>query len=169
MDRIPASERRREGLKALMSGQTLERDVRSELVRLAARRIIEEALEGEVTDAPGREYYARGAAPGAGYRNGYRSGRLKTAEGKVEYAAPQISDRAVRLNARHRCAICRRPRTFAALSHGSERGDRAAVGRLPAAIYPSGFLPKVKGAKDEQLQYRATSGLLRYSPNYRSA
>ncbi len=34
-----------------------------------------------------------GAAAGAGYRNGYRTGRLKTAEGMVEYGAPQIADR----------------------------------------------------------------------------
>src|SRR5437660_3533961 len=95
MDRIPASERTRERLKALMEGHGEGSDLRSELVRLAARLIVEEGLEGEATDALGREYYARGAIAGAGYRNGYRTGRLKTAEGVVEYAAPQISDRAV--------------------------------------------------------------------------
>jgi hypothetical protein len=30
---------------------------------------------------------------GRGYRNGYRTGRLKTAEGSMEYFAPQIADR----------------------------------------------------------------------------
>jgi transposase-like protein len=100
MDRIPASERTRERLKALMEGHGEGNDVRSELVRLAARLIVEEGLEGEATDALGREYYVRGAAPGAGYRNGYRTGRLKTAEGVVEYAAPQVSDRAVRFRSR---------------------------------------------------------------------
>jgi hypothetical protein len=34
----------------------------SELVRLAARLIIEEALEGEARHAVGRDYYARGPA-----------------------------------------------------------------------------------------------------------
>jgi putative transposase len=29
-----------------------------------------------------------------GYRNGYRSGRLKTAEGAIEYSAPQVAGRA---------------------------------------------------------------------------
>ena len=90
MGRIPASERTRERLKGLMDGQSEEGDLRSALVRLAARLIVEEGLEGEATDALGREYYARGAAAGAGYRNGYRRGRLKTAEGVVEYAAPQV-------------------------------------------------------------------------------
>ncbi len=46
MERIPASERTRERLKALMSGEQEVADSRSELVRLAARLIIEEALEG---------------------------------------------------------------------------------------------------------------------------
>jgi len=94
MERIPASERTRERLKALMEGRAEATDERSELVRLAARLIIEEALEGEAGDALGRDYYARGAAPGTGYRNGYRTGRLKTAEGAVEFSAPQIADRA---------------------------------------------------------------------------
>ena len=94
MERIPGSERTRERLKALMDGDGTASDGRSELVRLAARLIIEEALEGEAEDALGRGYYARGAAPDAGYRNGYRMGRLKSAEGAIEYSAPQIADRA---------------------------------------------------------------------------
>jgi putative transposase len=94
MERIPASERTREKLKALMDGRAETTDERSELVRLAARLIIEEALEGEASDALGRDYYARGAVAGSGYRNGYRRGRLKTAEGAVEFSAPQIADRA---------------------------------------------------------------------------
>ena len=62
-------------------------------MRLAARLIIEEALEGEARDAVGRDYYARGARPGAGYRNGYRRGRVPSAEGAIECSAPQITDR----------------------------------------------------------------------------
>src|SRR6516162_8533851 len=62
MERIPASERTREKLKAVIEG-TEKGAGASELVRLAARLIIEEALEGEARDVLGREYYARGAAP----------------------------------------------------------------------------------------------------------
>jgi len=47
MERIPASDRTREKLRALMEGRSEVADGRSELVRLAARLIIEEALEGE--------------------------------------------------------------------------------------------------------------------------
>src|SRR5438270_234222 len=88
----PASERTREKLTAVIEGSG-EGGGTSKLVRLAARLIIEEALESEARDALGRDYYARGAGPGAGYRNGYRTGRLKSAEGAIEYSAPQIADR----------------------------------------------------------------------------
>src|SRR5437588_1569160 len=94
MERIPASERTREKLRALMAGRSEVEDERSELVRLAARLIIEEALESETRDALGRDSYARGGRPGAGYRNGYRRGRVASAEGAIEYSAPQIADRA---------------------------------------------------------------------------
>jgi transposase-like protein len=70
MERRPASERTRERLKAVMGGTSVSGSGSSELVRLAARLIIEEALEGEASDALGRGSYARGAAPEAGYRNG---------------------------------------------------------------------------------------------------
>jgi putative transposase len=93
MRRIPASESTREKLKTLVEGTNAGGELGSDLVRLAARLILEEALEGEADDILGRGYYARGAIPGTGYRNGYRTGRLKTAEGAVEYSAPQIADR----------------------------------------------------------------------------
>ena len=91
--RIPASERTREGLRDLIEGR-LSSDVgRSELVKLATRLIIEEGLEAEVRDALGRDYYERGTEPGRGHRNGLREGRLRTAEGFIEYAAPQVAGR----------------------------------------------------------------------------
>jgi putative transposase len=105
MERIPASERTREKLRALMEGRSEVEDGRSELVRLAARLIIEEALEGEAKDALGRDYYARGATPGAGYRNGYRPGRVKSAEGAIDYSAPQIADRSEPFRSRIREAV----------------------------------------------------------------
>jgi hypothetical protein len=63
------------------------------LVRLATRLILEEALEAETRDALGRDYYERGAEDGRGYRNGCRTGRLKTAEGAIEFSAPQVAGR----------------------------------------------------------------------------
>jgi transposase-like protein len=116
MERIPASERTREKLPALMEGRSEIEEGRSELVRLAARLIVEEALEGEAKDALGRDYYARGAAPGAGYRNGYRTGRVKSAEGPIEYSAPQIAARAEPFRSRVRERIAGRTEALESLA-----------------------------------------------------
>lgn len=91
--RIPASMRTRQSLSDLVEGRLSTPAGRSELMKLATRLIIEEAFEGESRDAIGRDYYEHGAEPGQGYRNGVRSGRLKTAEGFVEYSAPQVAGR----------------------------------------------------------------------------
>jgi transposase-like protein len=77
----------------LLSQGIAEGDARADLLKLAVRKIVEEALEAEVAEAVGRDYYETGAAPGAGYRNGYRRGRLRTAEGPIEYGVPQVADR----------------------------------------------------------------------------
>jgi transposase-like protein len=74
-----------------MEGRRSESFGRTELVQLATRLIIEEGLEAEVRDALDREYYEHGSQPGGGYRNGLRQGRLKTAEGFIDYAAPQVA------------------------------------------------------------------------------
>ena len=91
--RIPASMHTREELQALIEGRLASAAGREELVKLATRLIVEEALEAEARDAIGRDYYEHGAAPGQGYRNGNRTGRLKTAEGFMEYSTPQVAGR----------------------------------------------------------------------------
>jgi hypothetical protein len=70
MERIPASERKREKLRALIEGRGEVEDERSELVRLAARLIIEEALRAitrptEHAPAPGiaKAIYAQPRQP----------------------------------------------------------------------------------------------------------
>ena len=85
MARVPASEQTRKRIADVLSGDFDQ----SALLRNAVRLIIEEALEAEVGDVLGRGYYERGEP--AGYRNGNRLGRLKTAEGIVEYAVPQVT------------------------------------------------------------------------------
>src|SRR5271169_3240941 len=80
------------GASRLMNGDLGTAAGRGDLVRLALRLIVEEALEGEVSDALGRERYERGEDGKAGYRNGYRPGKMKTAEGAVDYSAPQVRD-----------------------------------------------------------------------------
>jgi putative transposase len=75
-----------------MEGRLGTAPERSSLVLLAARLILEEALEGEVRDEIGRERYERADGEARGYRNGYRPGQMKTAEGMVEFSAPQVRD-----------------------------------------------------------------------------
>ena len=89
--RVPGSERTREALNNLMDGRLRVEDAKSELVKLATRLIIEEGLEAEVRDALGRGYYEHGEEPARGHRNGVREARLKTAEGFIDYSAPQVS------------------------------------------------------------------------------
>jgi putative transposase len=93
MERVPGSMRTRQSLSDLIEGRLSSAEGRAELVKLATRLIVEESLEAETRDAVGRDYYEHGATPGQGYRNGVRSGRLKTAEGVIEYSAPQIAGR----------------------------------------------------------------------------
>jgi putative transposase len=91
--RVPASMRTRQSLSDLIEGRLSSPAGREELVKLATRLIVEEALEAEARDAIGRGYYEHSAEPGQGYRDGYRPGRLKTAEGTVEYPAPKVCGR----------------------------------------------------------------------------
>ena len=99
--------RTRETLSALIEGRLSSPDGRSELVRLATRLILEGEpdrrsirwidfpanLEAETRDALGRDYRERGAEEGRGWRNGHRTGRLKSAEGEIMFSAPQVSGR----------------------------------------------------------------------------
>jgi putative transposase len=64
-------------------------------VRQAVRLMIEEASEADVNERLSRGYDERGplaeglGAP-CGYRNGVRVGRLKSAEGVIEFGVPQV-------------------------------------------------------------------------------
>jgi putative transposase len=87
--RIPASMRTRESLSALIEEHLSSRDSRSELVKLATRLILEEALEAEARDAMGRDYDERGAEDGRGYRNGHRFGRLKLERVALDRTRPE--------------------------------------------------------------------------------
>jgi putative transposase len=64
-------------------------DPAGQLVRLAARLVLQEALEQEQTDFLGRSRYERQPAR-RGHRNGYVPAALKTAEGRLEVALPQV-------------------------------------------------------------------------------
>ena len=106
--RIPASEQTHQRLEALLREGVADGDARTELFKLAVRKIVEEALEAEVSDVLGRGYYESGAEPGRGYRNGTRRSRLRTAEGAIEYGVPQVADRAEPFVSRVRAGLAGR-------------------------------------------------------------
>jgi hypothetical protein len=60
--------RTRQSLSDLIEGRLSSPDGRAELVKLATRLIVEEALEAESRDALGRDYYEHGAEPGRGWQ-----------------------------------------------------------------------------------------------------
>ena len=87
MARVPAPERTRNESKGMFAGKGPAD--RSRLVRQAARPIVEGALGAEAADALGRGYYERGSSG-----RGYRLGRVKTAEGEIEFGVPRLTDTA---------------------------------------------------------------------------
>ena len=91
MTRVPPSDRTRDAIRKLL-GQGTEGEPQSKLMRLAMRLIVEEALEGKTQDVLGRDHYERREGEQKGYRNGQREASLKTAEGEVRYAVPQLRD-----------------------------------------------------------------------------
>lgn len=93
MSRVTATEQVRKELDGLLAGTELEgdqpRQFTSEFVRLAVRRLMQQLLESERTDFLGREPWER--KPGSrGHRNGYEPGKLKTGEGEIPIALPQV-------------------------------------------------------------------------------
>jgi len=93
MSRIPLTEQ----LSKLAEELKCEGDAESlagKLVRLGAKRLIQELLEAEVTEYLGRERYERsdGEEGRRGYRNGHKARRLDSAEGRLHIDVPQVSD-----------------------------------------------------------------------------
>src|SRR5690606_26391616 len=94
MTRIP----RREPLQQLADQLAREardgaqpEELTSTLVRLGARKLIEELLEAETADIlGGRGRYARREAGQQGSRNGYKTRRLDCAEGRLQVDVPQV-------------------------------------------------------------------------------
>jgi transposase-like protein len=136
--RIPAWERTSQKLNELLTTDVADGDARAELLKLAVRKIVEEALEAEIRDALGRGYYENGAEPGRGYRNGYRRARLRTAEGAIEYGVPQVADRAEPLASRVRAGLA---------------GRTAELEQLAVEMYARGL-----SARDIEAAFRDATG-----------
>lgn len=111
-DRIPPSVQTGQKIRQLIAEG--EQDVTSQFVRLAAQQVIEQLLEAEVSDVLGRDYYQHApsadepAGTGRGHRNGYRRNRLRSAEGQIAYATPQVRDTAEPFRSRLRTLLAGR-------------------------------------------------------------
>jgi len=88
--RIAPSERIEQALRAfLQQGITRSEQPLSQFIRLAVQSMVQQAIEQEVTDYLGRDRYERQRAVN-GYRNGYKPGRIRSAEGETTLALPQV-------------------------------------------------------------------------------
>jgi transposase-like protein len=68
-----------------------ERNIVSGLVETVTRLVVQELLEAEQGEfLGGRGRYERRGEDQAGSRNGYERGRLRTAEGPIGVAVPQV-------------------------------------------------------------------------------
>jgi putative transposase len=93
MKKVPPSEKLRKEIDEILSGQVgKDEDVLGLLIERSLKMMFHKILEKEVRDYLGRDHYERGAGNREGYRNGYETKRLKTAEGEIELAAPQLRD-----------------------------------------------------------------------------
>jgi putative transposase len=92
MGRVAPSVIAREQLHGLLvGGVERESNIISALVEAMVRLMVQEVLEGEQGDfLGGRGRYERRAEGQVGSRNGYEPGRVRTAEGAVGVAVPQV-------------------------------------------------------------------------------
>jgi transposase-like protein len=73
----------------------MEGNLLSEFLLKGMQPLLQELLEGEITEFLEREHYERRKeGPHRGYRNGYEPSKVKTAEGEVRIELPQVRDTA---------------------------------------------------------------------------
>src|SRR5678810_437195 len=91
MRRVSPSVIAREELQRLLAGGAdRESNIVSALIETVTRVVVE-LLEAEQGDwLGGRGRYVRRAEGQVGSRNGYEPGRIRTAEGPIEVAVPQV-------------------------------------------------------------------------------
>jgi len=93
MNRIAYSERLCQALREkLFDGKDTAAHPLDSFIRLGARYMMQVALEQEVQEFLGRAHYKRGHRRNFGYRNGYKPRNLKSANGILQVAIPQVRD-----------------------------------------------------------------------------
>lgn len=90
--KVKPSEHKTKQLSELLGSEgTL---VFKDLLKVGMEKILQEALEGEVTEFLGREWYQRQSEDESnpGYRNGYYARQIKTSEGKLNLRNPRVRE-----------------------------------------------------------------------------
>ena len=152
MARVPAS-KKTHALKEMCAGKTPAD--RSALVRQAARLIVQEALEKEAVESLGRGYYDERASDRCGYRNGYRTGRVKSAEGEIEFAMPQTTDMAQPFRSTIRDVLRGRTQELERLATSEMYGRGLSVRDIEAAFTDeAGRCPAFQGTAASELTER---------------
>ena len=91
MKRVAPGERIEQEIEQLLrEGLHTGEQPLSQLIRLSARKVVQEALEKEVEAFLGRERYERRTDEQNGLRNGYEPGRMRSAEGEIVVQVPQV-------------------------------------------------------------------------------
>lgn len=92
--RIAPSQKMKQGLQEMLTQGYIQDELpASQFLKLAAEMVVQQVLEQEVSDYLGRERYERQPEV-TGYRNGYKPGRIRSAEGELEVAVPQVRETA---------------------------------------------------------------------------
>lgn len=99
MDRILDSNRLAQMGRELRAELASSNELAGDWIRRAARVMAEQMLSAEVDEALGRGSYQRRdddgqeGKPFLGYRNGYKSRSIRSAEGKIAVDVPQVRGR----------------------------------------------------------------------------
>jgi len=93
-NKVKPSEVLSKTIQQLLNGEQPSEGILSDLLRLGAQRILQEATEAEVDEFLGRGWYQRAEDPREhrGYRNGYTPVTYKTTEGPIQVQRPRIRD-----------------------------------------------------------------------------
>lgn len=116
-------------------------DTLGEIARLGAQQLIQRVVELEVAEHLGRLRYERSDSDTGGYRNGYRTRRVQSAEGVVEVEMPQLRD-------------CATPFLSAVIP----KGKRILRTRPLEALVIGGFVRGLSMRDIESLTVEATGG-----------
>ncbi len=91
--RIPPSKRmKQEIVEALNRGLDTQVHPLDRFLKLASTYMLQKALEQEVTEFLGRAHYQRATRKRSGWRNGYEPKQLRTTQGRLTLAMPQVRE-----------------------------------------------------------------------------